>query len=291
MNFDENTFARMIERAGGDDALRPQHQAQLRKRVLEVFDRAQTDADRPTFPARSLTNCRWIMRHPVSRVAAAAIFVLAVTGVALWFHGGGTKPAFADFLQPILDAKSVKYRVTYETEGQPTMTAVGMMLGPDRMRWETEVLGKSREVKIWDLHMGKQVTLHPAEQRALVLDITNMLKEKRPPMSFFDEIRSQLLDVRDKPGVKREPLGEKDIDGHRAVGYRISGFVFGITDNAFSLWGDPKTGLPIRIEQTNLRFPNSKTTMSDFLFNGDLDESLFSIEPPAGYTIESGHVR
>ena len=27
------------------------------------------------------------MRSPVSRVAAAAIFVLAILGVALWFHG------------------------------------------------------------------------------------------------------------------------------------------------------------------------------------------------------------
>ena len=55
------------------------------------------------------------MRSPVSRVAAAAIFVLAVAGVALWFHGGGTTPAFADFIEPILEAKTVKYKMTTDT--------------------------------------------------------------------------------------------------------------------------------------------------------------------------------
>ena len=32
------------------------------------------------------SNWRWIMRSPVSRVAAATVFVLAIAGVALWFH-------------------------------------------------------------------------------------------------------------------------------------------------------------------------------------------------------------
>ena len=50
------------------------------------------------------------------------------------------------------------------------------------------------------------------------------------------------LDARDRTDVKREPLGEKDIDGRRVVGFRIMrpGVVM-------SLWGDPQTGLPVRV--------------------------------------------
>ena len=88
----------------------------LRRRMPEVFDCAQAETTRPTFLTRSLTTWRWIMRSPVSRVAAAAIFVLAIAGVALWFHGGGTTPAFADFLEPILEAKTVKYKMTTEMD-------------------------------------------------------------------------------------------------------------------------------------------------------------------------------
>ena len=55
-----------------------------------------------------------------------------------------------------------------------------------------------------------------------------------------------------------------------------------------SLWGDPKTGLPVRIEMTMAMMPNVKITMSDFEFNVDMDESLFSVEPPAGYEVHPG---
>ena len=40
------------------------------------------------------------MRSPVSRVAAAVIFVLAIGGVAFWFQGGGATPALEDRLTP-----------------------------------------------------------------------------------------------------------------------------------------------------------------------------------------------
>ena len=62
------------------------------------------------------------MRSPVSRVAAAVIFVLAITGVALWFHGGGATYAFADFIEPILEAKTAKFKMTTEMKGEPAST-------------------------------------------------------------------------------------------------------------------------------------------------------------------------
>ena len=55
-----------------------------------------------------------------------------------------------------------------------------------------------------------------------------------------------------------------------------------------SLWGDPKTCLPVRIEMTSARMPDVKLTMSDFAFNVTMDESLFSVEPPAGYKVRCG---
>ena len=75
------------------------------------------------------------MRSPISRATAAAIFVLAIAGVALWFHGGGTTPAFADFLQPILDAKTVKYKITIERTSLPA--GMAEMMGYLRKRRRT----------------------------------------------------------------------------------------------------------------------------------------------------------
>jgi hypothetical protein len=123
--------------------------------------------------------------------------------------------------------------------------------------------------------------LRPAEKVAIVTTSTNVPKEKRPKAIFF-ELRSQLADARDQPDWIREPLGEKVIDGRSLVGYRLTGHGM-ICD----LWGDPKTSMPVRIENSAPSNPNMKPTIcSDFVFDADLDESLFSLEPPAGYKVQ-----
>ena len=258
----------------------------LRRRMPDIFDCTQAESARPTFLTRSLDTWRWIMRSPVSRVTAAAIFVLAVAGVALWFHGGGARPALADFLEPILEAKTVRYKVTTEMKGPPATnaTTVVMMLDATRSRSEMEVEMPNRPkfmtVHIRDGGQGKTLLLQPAEKRATVYDDANMPEDRKAKPSDPFWFRSLLLDARDKPDVKREPLGEKDIDGRRVVGIRLS-----LPAAVFSVWGDPKTGLPARIEATVAIMPNVKMTMSDFAFNVDMDESLFSVEPPAGYEV------
>ncbi len=258
----------------------------LRRRLPEIFDRTQAESARPTFLTRCSTNWRWIMRSPVSRAAAATIFVLAIGGVALWFHGTGTTPAFADFVKPILEAKTAKFKITTEMEmnGQAiTTTAEVMVLDATRSRQEMEMPDKSKIVMIFDYGRGKSLTLVPASKQAIVLTMTKLPKGKIPidkdPLGW---LRLLLLDARDKPDVKREPLGEKEIDGRRVVGFRVN-----TNGTVMSLWGDPKTGLPVRAEVTMTMFANAKMTLSDFVFNLDMDELLFSTEPPAGYTIQN----
>ncbi|HUT93685.1 MAG TPA: hypothetical protein VMY37_29750 [Thermoguttaceae bacterium] len=271
----------------------------LRQRMSEVFDHAQPETTRPTFLTRSLDTWRWIMRSPVSRATAAAIFVLAITGVGLWFHGGGATPAFADFLQPFLDAKTVKYKMTIEMTSLPAGVMVGipeemqkdlmntttevMELDASRSRRELEMPGRSKMVDIWDGGQGKGLRLEPAEKRATVYNYANRPKDETPskhPVGYAAMFRSALLDARDIPDFKRESLGEKEIDGRPVVGFRIS-----LPAAVFNVWGDPKTGLPVRIEATLALMPDMKLTMSDFAFNVEMDESLFSVEPPAGYEV------
>ena len=230
------------------------------------------------------------MRSPVSRVTAAVVFVLAVTGVAFWFHGGGATPTFADFVAPILKARTATYKMTTEMKGSPagTVTSRVMMLSASRSRTETELVMemgmpnkyKSKTVEIWDGGQGKTLHLDPAEKRATVYNYANMPKDKTPNQDPLAHFRSILLDAENKLDVKRESLGEKKIDGRQVVGFRIN-----TAETVMSVWGDPKTGLPVRVEGTSPMTPNTKVTMSDFVFNVDMDESLFSVEPPAGYEV------
>jgi outer membrane lipoprotein-sorting protein len=243
---------------------------------------AQAESVRPTLLTRSLDTWRSIMRSPVSRLAAAVVFVLAIGGVVLWFHGVGATYAFADFVDPIVNAKTAKFKTTTESKGQPAITSEVMVLDATRLRQETEMPNKSKGVTITDLSRGKSLTLEPASKKAMVLTFANLTKEQVAQQDVFARFHAILLDARDKPDVNREPLGEKEIDGHRVVGFRVK---TGFTE--LSLWGDPKTGLPVRVEMTMAMYPGVKTTMSDFVFNVPMDESLFSVDPPPGYTVQN----
>lgn len=252
------------------------------------------------------------MRSPVSRAAAAVIFILAVGGVALWFHGAGATPALAEFVKAILDAKSVKYKSTVEMTSLPSgivgtsglssdeqrelmkpKVSVVMELGSHRSRHESGE-GKSHMVEIWDGNLGKQLVLYPDEKRAMVIDFSKRPGQKAPPGSDRDShvprdpgsppsvalFRRLLSDTRNIPDVQQESLGEKLLDGRRVVGFRISH-----EGTVMSVWGDPRTRLPVRVETTSALMPNVKVTMTDFVFNVEMDESLFSVQPPAGYKV------
>ena len=226
------------------------------------------------------------MRSPVSRVAAAVVFVLAIAGVVLWFHGGGATYAFADFLAPVLEAKTAKFKITTEMKGEPASTGEVMVLDATRQRQEFEMAmpdkSKSKTIMIFDWGRGKGLVLEPKTKKAVVYTLANVSKERLAQEDAFGWFRSVLLDSRDKPDVKREPLGEKKIDGRRVVGFRVN--TRGIT---LSLWGDPTTGRPVRAEMSMAMHANVKSTLSDFTFNVDMDESLFSTVPPPGYTVQN----
>jgi hypothetical protein len=111
-----------------------------------------------------------------------------------------------------------------------------------RMRIERESSNRFRVVTISDREKGASLTLVPSLKRAMISNRVNQPKEEIPNVFFLD-LRSQLIEFRDRPEFRHEPLGEKDIEGRRAVGHRISR-----GGSVLSLWGDPKTGQPIRME-------------------------------------------
>lgn len=112
--------------------------------------------------ARPLDIWRWIMRSPVSRATAAMIFVLAIIGAALWFHGGGATPALAVFVEPILDAKTVKYNRTRKTAEDREARTQKSIEAQKRIRRGLDfVLGLPQDA---DAHyVGKGVSLGEAD--------------------------------------------------------------------------------------------------------------------------------
>lgn len=128
------------------------------------------------------------------------------------------------------------------------------------------------------------VRINPDTKTVVIKKVVGLARELDP----LEEIRSLLRDE-GKGDVKRESLGEKEVDGRQAVGWRVSGPGLHQPGATVVIWGDPETGLPIRIESYSA-LEGVKSTLSDFVFNVDLDELLFSAEPPAGYTVQTVEV-
>lgn len=223
------------------------------------------------------------MHSPVPRVSAAVVLALAIGGIALWFHGGEKALALEKFIEPIVSAKTVTFETTSEVEGKTITGKLMAQASPQRVRAEHDLPGNKKMVTISD--ENGSITLQPESKTAIVTTLTNVPKEKRSKAIFF-ELRSQLAEARDQPDWLRESLGEKTIDGRRLVGFRLTGHGL-----IWELWGDPKTGMPVRIESRAPANPNVKPMIySDFVFDADLDASLFSMEPPAGYKVQKQSV-
>jgi prepilin-type processing-associated H-X9-DG protein len=114
------------------------------------------------------------------------------------------------------------------------------------------------------------------------------------PGSSFDEAKEGLLKrltwgtVGEQ--VTQEELGEQFVEGKRASGFRIDRTSIVNQEvrahEVWTVWADAETGLLLRMDcVTDWPRGRMEETWSDFRFNNDFDDALFSVEPPAGYEV------
>lgn len=211
------------------------------------------------------------MFHPVSRAAAVA----ATIGVLLlWLLVPNPASAFADLVAPIVNAQSAKFKMVTKTDLQPKeQSFTGYFLAPNRYRQE---IGGA--VNIADFDRGRMMTLIPATKQALIFNLKGGSAGKKPVENYFSDLRAVLARAQASKQETVEKLGEKNLDGRRVFGYRLT--ALGQTS---SLWGDVATGRLVRIEATFAGPPKTEVVFSDFEFDVALEPSLFALDPPADY--------
>ena len=97
---------------------------------------------------------------------------------------------------------------------------------------------------------------------------------------LFTMVR-QIVREGSRSGEKAESLGAKEIAGHKAVGFRARSKTGDVT-----VWADPHTALPICVEYGMGAYPG-QLVMNNFRYDVGLDPSLFNLQPPAGYPVQS----
>ena len=191
-------------------------------------------------------------------------------------------------LAQLNDVRSATWKITSVVKGPghetETSTGMGMFLAPSHERTERTTCGR-KEIEIRDGQKDKAISLVPAAKLALVLNFENLPSVRRDGKTFLNW-RKLAADAQRGRGGKAERLGIETIDGRRAEGFRIRHGFWEVT-----LWADPKTSLPVRVESVrSVGRDEVRTVTTDFRINVDFDESLFSLDVPAGYTAQAMQV-
>jgi len=218
---------------------------------------------------------RTIMKSRISKIAAALVIIVSVV-VGVHFLGSTESLAWADVVRPILTARTVIFNVVM-TEGENVPINRVMNMGTQRVR--LEVLspdGKTVQViSIIDYDSYQILQLIPDQKTALLIDLKDV-PEDISDDNILKTMRNGITELQNNPDVSIEPLGEKEINGRIAKGFRAVG-----PDEELTIWADPQTALPIRTEQ---KWRQIQFVCTDFQFDVEMDESLFSMEKPEGYS-------
>lgn len=246
------------------------------KQIL-TLDSQPNAIDLASTGGKSSIGHRW--RYAVA--AAAVLAVLAL--IALPVFKGSSSTVFADAMETLRKVSACTYTLTNIMEGTPTMQSRTSYKEPGRMRTDSGAPGMSSVVtSIMDLNKKKLVTLKHAQKQCVTFDLTGSAtasQQDSATMGLFEELRRI-------PDSGAEPIGTKEIGGIEAVGFRAKS-----ADRpgmSFVIWADPDRKRLLLVEFDFDNIKGMKGEVSDFDFDAQLDDSLFSLDPPEGYTVTEG---
>jgi hypothetical protein len=209
---------------------------------------------------------RIIMKSSITRVAAAAVIIVAVL-IGIQQFGSGTV-TFAKVIEPILNARTVILDlIVGDEETSPLMHDIVV---DSRIR--RTMSNMPNMTQIIDLDDARILALDDNDKTAIYVDIKGPLQEGT--RNFVEFLREVIVKLQDN----HEELGEQEIDGQRAIGFVSRG-----PNEEIKIWADPKTALPIRIE---LRVGQFFSILKNFQFDVPIEDSLISMDVPEGYTLQ-----
>ncbi|MBN2317026.1 MAG: hypothetical protein JXM79_24075 [Sedimentisphaerales bacterium] len=211
---------------------------------------------------------RTIMNKKMIKLAIAAAILVAVF---IGFLPTGGSSVYADVVEQLQKARTLIYTITSSSpvEGISAMEIEVTYKEPGYMRMAMP----GGYITVMDWTTGKGLSIIPPRSQYIELDLDNMPDDAA--QRAFDVIES----LRALPSRADEQLGEQIMDGRTVQGFRVN--EGGMTN---TVWIDPKTRELVLVEMEFDNAPGLSSTMSDFQFNVELEDELFSLTPPDGYS-------
>ena len=260
---DESEFKKIVNRLKIDTEPNPKHREGLRRQMLSVFNEAEQQPAARIIVLQTLR--RKIMKSPITRIAAAAVIIIAVI-IGLNYFGDSitvTSTAYAEIVERLHNARTMIYTANGTTEIEIAFKKPGYM--------RTTMPGDY--VTAIDWTQGKGISTLPTRKQFIEMEMSNLPND--PAQQQFNVIEK----LRTLPDRADEELGTREIDGRVLQGFRVTE-----EDVINTVWIDPQTRDLVRVETEFINAPGMNVVMTDFQFDVDLDDSLFSLTPPAGYT-------
>jgi hypothetical protein len=243
----------------------------LEDRVMDQILREQGSRLKAAGSAGFLYQIRSLfMKNTMLKIAAVAVAVIAVFIGLNSFQNNVT---FAQVVDPILNAGTITYDVLF---GDPSkgMAMHDIAVGP-KIRRSFSHMGT---VLILDTESMRMLSLNPDNKSGAYINIKGFVADNN--QDFLQFLRDASVEAVKDPQSAVEKLGQKKINGNNTIGFRLSSTP---SDRGIVIWADPDTALPIQID---LQMGESSYTICNIRFDVPVDESLVSMDPPAGYTIQ-----
>lgn len=207
---------------------------------------------------------------------AAMLLVMVAVGGYFSGSGGGSGNVFAAMIDRINEIRSVRFDMESEPDkaGDIPGFRTTFTLMPPWTRQDMMFKGR-RVVGISNSEQHKTLMLFE-DAKHFTLGESNNAVAGREKGNVVDAMR-QL------PKEGAENLGKEQVDGVDASKFR-----YGNKGDYYTVWIDPASELPIRVVMTDTLDPSTSTykvVYSKFKWNIPVDAGLFTLAPPAGYTL------
>ncbi len=223
---------------------------------------------------QQITQRRFTMQR-IRRMSVAAILVFVLFGLFHWMspRDDGASVVFAEAIENLQNAETLSLDMFLKALNAPDQQEVRIHceFKGNRFRYTTE----NGPVLINDGNIGKTMTLMPDRMVATI----------SPSGAPGEPSIQQMLDLvaQAREGTTEE-LGNKEIEGRSAVGFRAT--VNDQTNDCevgVEVWVDVETNLPVRIEML-IHEDGIRGVLTNFVWNPELDDSLFDLTLPEGYS-------
>lgn len=229
-----------------------------------VLDQAKRES--PDLHLRTTKNLLLSVTPLKGTAAALGTLLLVGLGLALfWTRPTSNVYAFGQVIEEIKRVRSYSFHQYIIKDGTETLHARVYWRDPGMLRTVEE----GGDIQIFNSVEAKLLHLMPEEKKAMLYNVSPVMSQE---LNAYHMERLTRLDERTS-----DFLGTTVLEGERVRVFRVD---YSDLNQTWLVWADEETELPVRIEVDHNSPGNIRTLLQDFRFGEELDDSLFSVEPP-----------